>query len=221
MTAAIIVAAGSSRRMGFDKLMAPLDGLTVLDHSIKAFDECPEVTVIAVVTDSDRILQLNLSKLTTDLISVDGGNERQHSVCNGLAALPREITTVAIHDGARPLVKPQAISQTILAAQEHQAAALARPITETLKRADENEFVTESISREGVWAMETPQAFDRSLLENCYGRVQADNLHVTDEVSVLQHCGQSVKLVPSLYPNPKMTFPKDLEYAELLLERMP
>lgn len=213
MTAAIIVASGSSRRMGFDKLMAELEGRPVLEHSIRAFAACPLVGVIVVVTDSTRFSQLNLADIKTTVKQVDGGCERQHSVQNGLAALTDDCQWVAIHDGARPWIRPAEILLALDAAAEHGAASLAHPIVETLKRADNNGLVTESLSRENVWAMETPQCFHLGKLRDAYQEVERKGLHVTDEVSAFQELGLPVRLVANHQKNTKITFPNDLEMS--------
>ncbi|MGJ8723667.1 MAG: 2-C-methyl-D-erythritol 4-phosphate cytidylyltransferase [Roseibacillus sp.] len=220
MTSAIIVASGSSRRMGFDKLMAPLAGKTVLDHTLSAFGACPRITEIILVTDPERFRSLDLSGLEEKVIRVDGGAERQDSVSNGLAALSANCSLVAIHDGARPLVTPEAISLALDGASVHGAATLAHPITETLKRADPDDFVkgtAATVDRERLWAMETPQCFRLRLLEEAYRQVAVDQLTVTDEVSALQHLGHAIKLVPNPSPNPKVTYPSDLALAEMIL----
>ena len=216
MTAAIIVASGSSRRMGFDKLMAPLAGQPVLAHSLKAFHQCEEIQTIIVVTDQERFAQLDLSGLSKPILRVDGGKERQDSVQNGLAALPQETKWVAIHDGARPLIRPDSISSALAAAREHGAASLGHPITETLKRTNQQEMVTDSVSREDLWAMETPQCFELSLLKEAYRAISAEGLLVTDEVSALQHLEKSIQLVANPLSNPKITYPADLTLAEAL-----
>ncbi|WP_411847568.1 2-C-methyl-D-erythritol 4-phosphate cytidylyltransferase [Roseibacillus persicicus] len=217
MTTAIIVASGSSRRMGFDKLMAPLAGKPVLAHSLAAFDRCQEVGQIIVVTDEARFNSLDLSGLRNHVLRVDGGKERQDSVANGLAALSPDCDIVAIHDGARPLISTESILLALDAAAVHGSSALAHPITETLKRADGDDFVKDSVSREDLWAMETPQCFRVRLLRAAYQEVAKDGLHVTDEVSALQHLGHAIKLVSNPSPNPKVTFPSDLILAEQLL----
>ena len=216
MTAAIIVASGSSHRMGFDKLMAPLVGQPVLAHSLKAFHQCEEIQTIIVVTDQERFAQLDLSGLSKPILRVDGGKERQDSVQNGLAALPQETKWVAIHDGARPLIRPDSISSALAATREHGAASLAHPITETLKRTNQQEMVTDSVSREDLWAMETPQCFELSLLKEAYRAISAEGLLVTDEVSALQHLEKPIQLVPNPLSNPKITYPADLTLAEAL-----
>lgn len=215
-TAAIIVASGSSRRMGFDKLMAPLAGRPVLEHSLATLAGSAEIDLLVVVTDDERFRQLDLSSIRKPVLRVDGGAERQHSVQKGLAALPAEVQWVAIHDGARPLITTEGIRLVLLAAREHGAASLAHPITETLKRATSDDHVSESVSREQLWAMETPQCFQLAPLREAYRSVIAEGLTVTDEVSVLQHLGRPVKLVANPSPNPKVTFPADLILATAL-----
>ena len=219
MTSAIIVASGSSRRMGFDKLMASLDGESVLQHSLAAFLSCPKIDEIILVTDPDRFRSLDLRGQDERVIRVDGGQERQDSVANGIAALSEDCKLVAIHDGARPLITPEAIALTLDAAAVHGAASLAHPLTETLKRADSDNFVkgsNASVDREQLWAMETPQSFHLRLLQTAYSQVAEDKLIVTDEVSALQHLGHAIKLVPNPGPNPKVTFQQDLNLIEKL-----
>ena len=219
-TSAIIVASGSSRRMGFDKLMALLAGQTVLDYSVQAFAACDEISEVIVVTDPERFGALNLSTCQGKVYRVDGGAERQDSVSNGLAALSRQCQLVAIHDGARPLITPAAILIALDAAAVHGAASLAHPITETIKRSDSDDFVKgpqASVERDGLWAMETPQCFRLRLLQAAYEQIATDDLIVTDEVSALQHLGHAIKLVPNPASNLKVTFPSDLALAEKLL----
>ncbi len=217
MTAAIIVAAGSSRRMGFDKLLAPLDGKPVLQHSIEAFLAVDEIQQIVVVCPEDRWSQLGKLPGSKAITRVDGGNERQHSVENGLNTLPPGITHVAVHDGARPLVAADDIRRCIKAAHACGAATLARRATETMKRADADDFCLEAVCREHLWSMETPQVFEIERLLQAYRHVAEQGLQVTDEVSALQAIGQPVKFIESLQPNLKITTPADLRIAEAML----
>lgn len=207
--AAIIVASGSSRRMGFDKLAALIDGNPVLWHSVRAFSSNSSITQVLVVTPPERFEWL--SDLGEKLHRVDGGKERSDSVNAGLAALNPDITHVAIHDGARPLVSPQSITATFEAAQKTGAAALARRITETLKRSSPEGVTTESVSRENLWIMETPQIFSRALINQAYQQVASGDAQITDEVSALQLLGQGTTLVENAQPNPKITVQADLD----------
>lgn len=217
MTSAVIVAAGSSRRMGFDKLFAPLASQPVITHSLSTFLRHPwidEVVIVASPANRER-----LAALSSQARVVDGGPERCDSVWNGLNALGRDCLYVAIHDGARPLIHPDSITAGLRSARECGAAALARPLTETVKRADRSGRVTGSIDRTGLWAMETPQCFRLDLLRASWEKVRHRGLVFTDEVSILEEAGEPVFLVENPYPNPKITFPHDLELAEKLLGR--
>ncbi|HEX5790803.1 MAG TPA: 2-C-methyl-D-erythritol 4-phosphate cytidylyltransferase [Luteolibacter sp.] len=220
MVSSIIVASGSSQRMGFDKLLAPLAGKSVLQRTIEAFIATPEIHSIVVVCPEERWVALaGAFGETKPLIRVDGGKHRQDSVARGLAAVPAGTHIVAVHDGARPLVSPEDIRRCVEAAQTHGAASLARRVTETLKRADAQDFCKEAVCRDQLWSMETPQAFDCSLLRKAYQAVAQARLQVTDEVSALHHIDVAVKFVESLHPNLKITTPADLSIAEAMLER--
>ena len=217
MVTAIIVAAGSSRRMGFDKLGAELCGRPVLRRTLDAFESCEDVDSIIVVAAEDRkatIESWGLKKLAS---VIEGGAARHNSVSNGLNAVPEGAEFVAVHDGARPLVSPEAISQCIAVAKESGASALARPVTDTMKRVDGERAVSGSVERIGLWAMETPQVFSLEGIRAAYKRISDRGEAVTDEVSAMQTIGGRVYLVESLAPNLKVTFPRDLGMAEALL----
>lgn len=219
--AAIIVAAGSSRRAGFDKLLAPLHGVKVLERSIRAFAGCREITEIVVVCPEERFRAINAADMETEVpvTRVDGGSERHESVKNGLAALLYTPELVAVHDGARPLITVEQISRCIQTARECGAAASAHPVTDTLKRANEERFtLPEQVDREGLWCMETPQVFQYQLLLDAYAAVTERNMKVTDEVTALQLIGHPTRLVHNHGPNPKITWPEDISCAEILLE---
>lgn len=206
--AAIIVASGSSRRMGFDKLAAEWNGKPILWHSVQAFSSLEDITQVIVVTTPERFDWLR--DLGHKISRVDGGAQRPDSVAAGLAALNDNITHVAIHDGARPLVSPDSIRSTFTAAQNTGAASLARRVTETLKRATPDGLTTESVSRDHLWIMETPQIFSKDLIQKAYQNVRSGDAQITDEVSALQLLGQGTTLVESLSPNPKITVQADL-----------
>jgi len=199
--------------MGADKLLMPLNGEPLLQRTLRAFAECDEIGEILLIAPPERAAQLTLPAHCRVL---GGGAERRDSVWAGLqaAAFPY----VAVHDGARPLITSETIKRTIAAAREHGAAALARPVTETLKRATADLIVTpEILDRAHLWSMETPQVAERTRLVAAYEIILREQLLVTDEVSALQRAGMAVQLVESFTPNPKITFPADLRLAELLL----
>jgi 2-C-methyl-D-erythritol 4-phosphate cytidylyltransferase len=217
MVSAIIVAAGSSRRMGFDKLFAPLASKPVIARSLQAFIDHPSIDEVVLVGSAEN--RQRLSALSNQVRVVEGGPDRCDSVWNGLAAVSSDCQIVAIHDGARPLIHSDSITKGIRAAREHGAAALARPVTDTVKRADASGRVTGSVDRSGLWAMETPQCFRVELLRAAWEKTRHRGIAFTDEVSILEEAGQPVFLIENPYPNPKITFPRDLELAEKLLDR--
>jgi 2-C-methyl-D-erythritol 4-phosphate cytidylyltransferase len=124
---------------------------------------------------------------------------------------------VAVHDGARPLVRPESIDACVAAARQHGSAALAHEVTDTLKKAGADGFARSSVNRDGLWAMETPQVFRTSLLLEAYAAVAGRQLAVTDEVSAVEALGLPTKLVTSPFPNPKITVPADIHLATALL----
>ena len=225
MLSAIIVAAGTSRRMGFDKLFAPLAGRPVLAHTLRAFEQANCVDEIILVAQAERVPEFRefvrserASKVRQIVV---GGEHRQDSVRSGLDAVAAAATYVAVHDAARPLITCEQIAQVFTLAVEHGAASLAQPITDTLKRADEKHFVANGVDRAGLYAMQTPQIFFRDLLIEAYRAVMADKISVTDEVSAVQHLGKKVLLLPNEQFNPKITFASDLHLAEAFLNHQP
>ncbi len=219
---AIIVAGGASRRMGFDKLAAEIAGQSVLTRSLAAFQTCDAIDEIVLVGSISPLSENPPAKLRT---TVPGGAERHLSVAAGLDAISTDATHIAVHDGARPLVTPEAITRCIDAANQHGAASLAHRITDTLKRAKETigdvlPTVTDSVSRENLWAMETPQIFAAHLLREAYQHILSGDNHVTDEVSAIEAIGHPVILVENRQPNPKVTFPSDIPLCEALLNHL-
>lgn len=220
MVSAIIVAAGSSRRMGFDKLSAPLAGHPVLWYSVQAFCACEDVDEVLVVTREDRLEEIEAMVGRHPKLRglVAGGSERHLSVWKGLQAVQSEGSEfVAIHDGARPLTTPTLISECLQVARRYGAACVAAPVPDTVKRASSEQLVTESVERTGLWAMQTPQIFASGLILQAYASLIAHHELVTDEVSAVQKMGKRISLVRNDDWNFKITVPQDLELAEQVL----
>lgn len=218
-TAVILLAAGSGRRMRrevADKILAPLAGRPVFSHSAAAFAESG-VADLYVVVYRDRPQMLALSAhAPTPALLVAGGAERQDSVMNALAALPGDIRQVFIHDCARPLVRPGQLLALHKLARRTGAAVLAHPVTDTIKlRGPRSRLRT--LDRSRLWAMETPQVFDRSLIVRAYERVRARGIRVTDDAAAVEGTGHPVALLENPSPNPKLTTPEDLAWLEFLL----
>jgi 2-C-methyl-D-erythritol 4-phosphate cytidylyltransferase len=221
MVWAIIVAAGTSQRMGFDKLLSLIAGKPVIAHSIERFEQCDSIDEVMLVVRADRRAEfqkvVDAFEFTKVNRLVDGGSERHLSVWNGISQLPEACQIVAVHDAARPLVSSDLISRSVLLARDCGAVSLAAPIVETIKRADLEQSVTESIDRSGLWAMQTPQVFRFDWLLEAYKRIVDSGRSVTDEVSALQEAGYPVRLLQNTDWNIKITFPRDLDLAEKMM----
>ena len=222
MLTAIIVAAGSSERMGFDKLFALVSGKPIIAHTIAAFERTSCVEEIILVGRADGLGELRklIGEPTKVKQIVAGGAERSDSVRAGLDHLNLKSDFVAVHDAARPMITPEKITRVFdVCRTTGGAAALAEPINDTLKRADLDLAVKESVDRDGVYAMQTPQVFARKLLEEAYRLVAKKNVSVTDEVSAVELLGCKVVLVPNHDFNFKITYPRDLPLAEFVLKQ--
>jgi 2-C-methyl-D-erythritol 4-phosphate cytidylyltransferase len=223
MLSAIIVAGGSSRRMGFDKTFAILAGKPVVAHTLAAFERAASVTEIIIAGREERLGDLEeiaeIEGCAKVRHVVAGGSRRQDSVANGLKSLGKAARFVAVQDAARPLVTPKQIERVFDAVQRQGAAALAAPVRDTLKRADAERFVTGGIPREDLYAMETPQIFARDLLRRAYEFVAANQLTITDDVSAVEQLKHKVLLVANDEPNIKITYPADLLLAEFVLNQ--
>jgi 2-C-methyl-D-erythritol 4-phosphate cytidylyltransferase len=220
MISAIVVAAGSSQRMGFDKLTAILAGCPVFIRTLQRFEICSDVKEIVLVAHPDRLKQFGTLVADYGLSKVNrvvaGGEHRHLSVAAGLQATSPTAELVAVHDGARPLISTEVISLAIREARECGAVSVAAPVVETLKRADEEQRVIGSVERLGLWTMQTPQVFRREWLIRAYEAVLAAGISVTDEVSAIQTAGFPVKLLTNPGWNLKITYPRDLDLAQIL-----
>src|SRR5438067_323840 len=221
MLSAIIVAAGSSERMGFDKLFALVSGKPVIAHTIAAFENTKCVDEIILVGRVDSLGELRKAIGDPSKVKqiVEGGAERSDSVRAGLEHVDLKSDFIAVHDAARPMITPEKITRVFEIARTSGAATLAEPINDTLKRADADLIVTDRVDREGVYAMQTPQVFGKKLLEEAYELVAKKNIPVTDEVSAVELLQHKIVLVPNHDFNFKITYPRDLPLAEFVLKQ--
>jgi 2-C-methyl-D-erythritol 4-phosphate cytidylyltransferase len=226
-TAAILLAAGSGKRMQgivADKVLAPLGGRPVFAHSAAAFMESAVADLYVIVyRDRRQMLALAACAPTPSLL-VRGGRERQDSVRQALAALPGDIAYVFIHDCARPLVRPVQLVALHKIVREENAVVLAHRVTDTIKvhrdapgKGERSNLRT--LDRARLWAMETPQVFERGLIDRAYARVASRRRRITDDAAAVEQLGHPVALLENPHPNPKLTTPADLAYLEFLLER--
>src|SRR5687768_3846835 len=193
-TGAIIVAAGSSQRMGgVDKLLRPLDSRPLIAYSIAAFAASNEVDRLVVVTSNanyDAIGNI-VHQLAPDAAVVLGGERRRDSVRAGIEALP-DVDYVLVHDGARPLVNELMIEAALRGAVEAGAAICAVPVTDTIKRSSGDSLIAGTVDRSALRAAQTPQAFRRDLLLRAHEQDAGD---ATDDAALIERLGLPVKLV--------------------------
>ena len=212
---AVIVAGGSGTRMGMpvNKALAPLAGKTVLERSLEAFDGLVDGTVVVYrAQDEDAVRALNLRARL-----VPGGETRQASVLSGLYALPQDAEIALIHDAARPFVRAETIRACIESAKKYGSGVAAVPVTDTIKRAGQDGVVRETLPREQLWAMQTPQAFRPQELRRAIETLTAQGETATDDARAMEACGHSVRLVEGNSGNIKLTRPEDMELARLRL----
>jgi 2-C-methyl-D-erythritol 4-phosphate cytidylyltransferase len=223
MLSAIIVAGGSSQRMGFDKLFAVIAGEPVIAHSIRAFERgtvVSEILVVAREQQHDEIREISSRRGFQKIRAiVRGGERRQDSVRAGLDRIAPGANYVAVHDAARPLIRPEQIERAFDQCRVHGSAALAQSVNDTLKRAGADFLVAGSVDRHQLYAMQTPQIFERKLIEDAYRAVFAEKILVTDEVSAVERLGHKIALVLNDDFNFKITYPHDLPVADFILRQ--
>lgn len=211
---AVIVAGGLGKRMGRPKQMLPLAGVPVLVRAVKAFEKIPCVKQIVVVTSPQN--RDILKKYFSNLTFAQPGPTRLASVINGVAALDPKTQAVAVHDGARPLLDPQAAARCLKRGFDEGAAVLAVPVKDTVKIARAG-AVERTLERSSLWAAQTPQCYRADVLRRAldkFGHLQ----DATDESQLVERLGVSVKIEPSDYKNLKITTPEDLVMAEAFLQ---
>ena len=219
---AVLVAAGSSTRMGFDKLSFDLGGETVLHRSIRAFEQCPLVDEIILVAGSNRAFaQQQAADCAKPVCVVAGGATRAESAKNGVLAASGAL--VAVHDAARPFVSQQVITAVLEAAARCGAAAPAVPVKDTIKAAvrgsgktvPESCFVHATPDRSTLYAVQTPQCFDRAAYLAALEELDAEKARlVTDDCSLFELTGRPVQLTQGDYANLKITTREDLPRPE-------
>jgi len=225
MNSAILVAAGQGTRMGpgVDKLFLELAGRPVVLHAWQTFDQTEAIDELILVIREDS--QPAFDQLAARFQPskpyrlVPGGKERQDSVWNGLQATSPAATLVAIHDGARPCVTPDLITATLAAAAETGAAVAAQRVTDTIKESTDDRTVARHLDRSKLWAVQTPQCFQRQILQRALAVVRDKGLILTDDTAACECINQPVRLVECHTHNPKVTRPADLPYIESLLNR--
>lgn len=224
---AVILAGGSGTRMGEaidDKILHPVNGKPLIQYCLEAFARCETVdSLVLVYRDEgqrDTLKPLVTSGEFSNVSWAEGGARRQDSVWAGLSAIQSPRPVVLIHDGARPLISAQTIDQAAAAAREHGAACVARKVVDTLKQVSSvsDGYQLETLDRDALRAMETPQAFQYPLFRDAYQRIIESGQIITDDLSAIEDQRSPVQLVENPMPNPKLTQPQDLPWFEYLIQ---
>jgi 2-C-methyl-D-erythritol 4-phosphate cytidylyltransferase len=219
---AVVVAAGRSQRMGFDKLLTPLAGRPLLVHTLERLfrtDAPSEIVLVVRAGTEPEMERLGepLAKLGSIRI-VPGGAQRQDSVRAGLEAVSPNSEFVMVHDAARPFVTKELIDTVLAAAKLSDAAVCGAPCSDSLKEVGEDGLVTRTIDRSGLWTVQTPQIFRTQLLRDAYGAALATGALFTDDTAVVEAMGHPVRIVLYHGINLKVTTPSDWKLAEAYLQ---
>lgn len=222
MVGAVIVAAGSSSRMGKNKLYIPIEGTPVLARTISVFHGINTVDRIILVTaakEIDYCLQNILKKydMNKDIEIVAGGTERQYSMMNGLNNLKGSCDIVVTHDGARPFVTAEIIEKSIETAYIYKAAACAVPVKDTIKIMDSESFAIDTLDRSKLSAVQTPQTFLFNTIYEAHIKAREEGFTGTDDTVLVERMGVKVKLFEGSYENIKITTPDDIYLSEAIL----
>ncbi|MBV9463442.1 MAG: 2-C-methyl-D-erythritol 4-phosphate cytidylyltransferase [Verrucomicrobiae bacterium] len=220
--AAILLAAGRSRRMGGgDKLFLKLRGRPVLFYSLRVLQRCPEIGQIVLTCNPEnrsrieRLARAHRFHKVGPLLP--GGAERSDSVAEALEGVRPEFHWVVIHDGARPLLTVEMVRKGLETARRHGTAVIAKPMSDTVKRATSEGKVLETPDRRELYAVQTPQIFRRSDIRSAYAKVRSRRLAVTDDAAAMEADGKPVYLYEWAGYNLKVTRPEDLPVISALL----
>jgi len=220
---AVIPAAGASKRMGtgVNKQLLSLCGQPVLERTIRALSSagCIAGIVLVVRPEEEGFFQTWSGQFGNIIRAVvSGGSERQQSVHNGLRALPSDTEIVVVHDGARPLVEPPLVEKVVDVAGITGAATLGVPVKDTVKMTGEDNKIIETIPRDKLWLVQTPQAFRYGIIREAHNWADRRGFYGTDDASLVEACGYPVTMVPGSYANIKVTTPEDIIIAKALLK---
>ena len=221
---AVIVAAGKGKRMGPDisKQFLPLCGKEILTHTVEVFEEADRIRDIVLVTGTDSLQDVQ------DMVReygwqkvisvVAGGKERQDSVWNGLQAISEDTEIVLIHDGVRPFVTEEILDLSIETAVEMGGCAAGVPAKDTIKVCNSENIAVDTPDRSTLWQIQTPQTFRKELIVKAYEQAKAEGFLGTDDASLAENSGYSVKVIMGSYRNIKITTKEDLLIGEAFLK---
>ena len=219
---AVVVAAGRSQRMGFDKLLTPLGGRPLLLHTLERLllTGIPAEIVLVIRPGSEAEMEAVIEPLREkgNIRLVPGGAQRQDSVQAGLRAVSDSSEFVLVHDAARPFITKELIDVVLAAAKLSGAAVCGAPCSDSLKEVGEDGLVLQTVDRSKLWTVQTPQIFKTSLLRDAYDAALRADAVFTDDTAVVEKMGHPVRIVLYNGINFKVTTPADWKLAELLIQ---
>ena len=223
---AVIPAAGQGRRMKsyLNKQFILLRGMPIIVHTLRVFQDAEVISNIVLVCASGEeeyyrqeiLSNYGISKPT---VVVAGGSERQDSVCCGLQTINDSSDYVMIHDGARPLLTVDLINRLAEEAKVTGAVVAGVPVKDAIKRTDAGGMITDTLMRERLWSIQTPQVFSLELIQKAHKQASAAEFFGTDDAALVERLGVPVRVIPGSYENIKITTPEDIVVAEAILKR--
>jgi len=224
---AVIVSAGKGERFreGKKKQFLPLAGKPILAHTFDPFEASPIIRSIFLVVgheDMDYCLREVVEKYGCRKVSqiVPGGKTRQESVKKGIDAVPGDSDIILIHDGVRPFVTKEMIEESVRGARQFKAVVFAVPVKDTIKRVQSDGTVLQTLERESLCQVQTPQAFQARMIREACHRAVEDGFVGTDDASLVERLGVKVHVLPGSYTNIKITTPEDLVLAHFIAKKM-
>ena len=225
-TTAIIAAGGQGKRIegNLPKQFLMLKDKPILAHTVDKFEKCELIDEIILIVPegyleycSQKVVDKYGFKKVRKVVC--GGKERQDSVYSGLKACPNNTPIVVIHDGVRPLISPDKISESVKICQEKKSAGvvLAVPVKETVKRVEQSNIIT-TLDREKLWLTQTPQTFEYKLILDAHEKAKENDFMGTDDSALVERLGYEVTILEGDYRNIKITTKEDLQVAEKFLE---
>lgn len=222
---AIVAAAGQGKRLGtqIPKPFVMLNNYPIIYYSLNVLSESEVIDYILVIVAKDRVVYCQQEVVEKYKFSkiynvIEGGEHRQDSIYNGLKKVLPDTDLILIHDGARPFVTHQLIERTIAEAKEIGAAIVGVPPVDTIKSINDEQWVGETLDRDKLVMIQTPQVFRYTLLKDAYEKAYQENFYATDDALLVKRIGGKIKLVDGDYENIKITVPYDLLVAEAILK---
>ena len=221
---AVVPAGGTGTRMGgtVPKQFLELNGKPILYYTLKTLQDCGIISELILVVpekEYDNACTDWLGKPEIVTKVVVGGKKRQDSVYNGFCELSQKTEIVLVHDGVRPFLSHQMIQKSVDAAREYGAAITAIPVNDTIKRVDDSGLVSQTVDREGLWRVQTPQVFRYEILQEAFKKANSEKFYGTDEGTLIEHLGKPVKVVEGSEQNIKITRPEDLRLSEIFISK--